>query len=279
MLQNEGKLASSSGIPIFYREWKPEREETKAVICLVHGMGEHSGRYEHVAEQMTGNGLAVLALDQQGHGRSGGKRGHIHSLQSAISDVAALIQEAERLYADRPVFLYGHSMGGNIVLNCVLRLKPRLQGVIVSSPWLKLAFEPPAVKRWLGQIASRVMPKLQQQTGLIASDLFRPGYDKAPAIEGDPLNHTCITAGTYFSVLAGGEWALSHAAERLQVPMLLLHGTDDRVTSYRASVLLAERLGESCTWLSWNGGYHELHNDTDGEQVITSIMEWVNRNM
>jgi len=251
---SERKIISSSGEQLYVRHWEPEQPALQAVVCIIHGMGEHSGRYEHVAELMSEQGMAVMAMDQQGHGLSGGKRGHMKSLESAIEDAAKLIDEAAGQYPELPVFLYGHSMGGNVVLNCALRLKPRIKGLIV---------------------ASTLAPKLHQQTGLKSGDLFRPGYAKAPSIEGDELNHTHITPRTYFSVRVGGEWALMHAAGSLNVPMLLLHGTDDRITSYAASKSLAELIGTGCTWRSWEGGYHELHNDLEGEAIILEIIEWI----
>jgi len=272
---SERRIVGSSGEQLYIRHWEPEQQELQAVVCIIHGMGEHSGRYMHVAELITEQGMAVMAMDQQGHGRSGGKRGHMQSLESAIEDAAKLIDEAAGQYAGVPVFLYGHSMGGNVVLNCALRLKPRIKGLIVSSPWLRLAFAPPAVKEWLGRAASTLAPRLHQQTGLKSGDLFRPGYAKAPSIEGDALNHTHITPRTYFSVRVGGEWALMHAGGNLNVPMLLLHGTDDRITSYAASKSLAESIGSGCTWRSWEGGFHELHNDLEGEAIILEIIEWI----
>lgn len=281
MLSKEGSMDSTSGLKLHTRHWAPETEQSavRAVVCIIHGMGEHSGRYEHVAEVMTEAGMAVMAIDQQGHGKSGGKRGHMESLESVMQDAAKLIDEAAKNYPNAPIFLYGHSMGGNVVLNCTLRLKPPIKGLIVSSPWLRLAFEPPAVKEWLGRAAARIAPSLHQQTGLKPGDLFRTGYRKAPSIEGDALNHTYITPRTYDSVRAGGEWALGHAADYLDVPMLLLHGTGDRVTSYEASKALAEQLGDKCDWISLPDGYHELHNDRDGEKVILQIVDWINRQL
>lgn len=274
MLRDEWQITGAKGTVLFLREWKPEARDVKAVVCLVHGMGEHGDRYGHVAALFAEAGFALIALDQHGHGRSSGKRGHILSLDAAASDAALMIEAAGKRHAGVPIFLYGHSMGGNVALNCALRLQPKVKGLILTSPWLRLAFRPHPAVEWLGRRLASVMPKLQQSTGLNPADLFRPGYAHAAPIVEDPLCHTKITLHAYKEICAGGEWALANASE-LRVPLLLLHGTSDRVTSLEASSLLAERLGEICHFRRWDGGFHELHNDMEGDKAIHELINWL----
>jgi alpha-beta hydrolase superfamily lysophospholipase len=237
-------------------------------------MGEHGERYRHVAEELTEAGYATVALDQQGHGRSSGKRGHLPSLSAAVADVEQLIGEACKRYPGIPVFLYGHSMGGNVALNCALRRQPAIRGLILTSPWLRLAFRPNPAVEWIGRRLATVLPGLQQATGLKPEQLFRPGYEKASPIAGDELCHTRITLQTFREISDGGLWAVQNGAS-LHVPLLLMHGTADQVTSLEASRELADRLGERCQWLEWPEGYHELHNDSDGKRVIMEIKKWI----
>lgn len=278
MRREEWKLTGTEGTDLFVREWKPDARDVRAVICLVHGMGEHGDRYQHVAAHCTEAGFALIALDQHGHGRSSGKRGHLLSMDAAASDAALIIEEAEKRNPGVPVFLYGHSMGGNVALNCALRLRPAIKGLILTSPWLRLAFSPHPLKEWIGRKLAVLLPELQQSTGLNPADLFRPGYAKAAAIVEDPLCHTKITLHSFNEIAAGGEWALAHA-DSLDVPLLLLHGTSDRITSLEASRLLAERLGARCEWRIWEGGLHELHNDVEAEQTINEIVDWLKRQL
>jgi len=120
--------------------------ETKAIICLVHGMGEHSGRYAHVADRLTNAGYSLIALDLRGHGKSPGPRGDIPSYKAFMWDISSLLEISNKKFPQIPSFLYGHSLGENLVLNYVLRNKPRVKGVIATGPWFHLAFEPPAFK-------------------------------------------------------------------------------------------------------------------------------------
>lgn len=274
MLRDEWVITGAKGSQIFLREWKSETIETKAVVCLVHGMGEHGDRYGHVAAQLTAAGFVLIALDQQGHGRSSGKRGHLHSLGAAVSDAALMIEEAGKRHPGTPIFLYGHSMGGNVALNCALRLQPPIRGLILTSPWLQLAFKPHPAVEWFGRKLVAVVPKMHQSTGLNPADLFRPGYDLAAPIVEDPLCHTKITLQTYMEITAAGEWAIAHASS-LQVPLLLMHGTSDRVTSFEASALVAERIGDQCYFRRWDGGYHELHNDLEGKEAVQELIDWL----
>lgn len=274
MRREESQLVGAKGTKLFIREWKPEEQIVKAVVCLVHGMGEYGERYHHVAEYMTNAGIAVIALDQHGHGRSSGKLGHMHSIGEAASDAALIIEEAGKRHPGLPIFLYGHSMGGNVALNCALRLHPAIQGLIITSPWLRLAFKPLPLQEWLGRRLASIVPNLHQSTRLNPNDLFRPGYAKASPIATDPLCHTKITVQAFNEIVNAGEWVLANI-KSLDTPLLLLHGTADRVTSYEASRFIAEQLGKRCDWRSWNEGFHELHNDVDGELVIYEIIEWI----
>ena len=277
MRKEERSLVGTTGNSLFVRDWRPVNRQVRAVVCLSHGLGEHGGRYVHVAELMAEAGIAVIAFDHHGHGLSSGKRGHISSMEAATKDTALVIEDAGTKYENLPIFLYGHSMGGNIALNCALRLKPDIQGLILSSPWLRLAFKPPAIKDFAAELLASAVPSLQQQNGLDLADLFRPGYDKAFPFE-EPLCHSKITVKTYLEVKKSGEWALQHASE-LQAPLYIFHGTSDRVTSHEASKLLLEKVGPRGTWRSWEGGYHELHNDLSGDRVIAEAIEWMNRQL
>jgi alpha-beta hydrolase superfamily lysophospholipase len=274
MLRDEWQIKGAKGSTLYLREWKPEAQAIKAVVCLVHGMGEHGDRYKHVAASFTEEGITLLALDQQGHGRSTGIRGHLPSLGAATSDAYLMLEAALERHPGVPIFLYGHSMGGNVALNCALRLHPPIRGLILTSPGLRLAFKPNAAVEWIGRRLAAVVPTMQQSTGLKPAELFRSGYDQAAPIVDDPLCHTKITLHTYIEIGEGGEWALEHAGS-LKDPVLLMHGTSDLVTSYEASKLLSERIGERCRFVQWEGGYHELHNDLEGEKAKKVIINWV----
>ena len=133
----------------FYGQcWKAKN--TKAVVVLAHGMGEHSERYKHVAKRLNDNDFSVVAFDHFGHGKTTGKRGHNPSFEAVLESISMTIEKAKELFPNIPVFLYGHSMGGNAVINYALKKTTPLQGIIATSPFLKLAFEPPKIKLVIG---------------------------------------------------------------------------------------------------------------------------------
>jgi alpha-beta hydrolase superfamily lysophospholipase len=153
MKHTEFKLKTFDGLSLFAQNWQPE-DRTRAVVCLVHGIGEYSGRYVHVADRLTQAGYAIFTFDLRGHGKSEGLRGHIPSYEAIMQDISFLLETANKKYPQLPVFLCGHSLGGNLVLNYVLRRQPHLKGVIATAPWLHLAFEPPASKIALGKMTN-----------------------------------------------------------------------------------------------------------------------------
>lgn len=272
MPRTEFQALSDDGLTLWYQEWTPENKPL-GTIALVHGMGEHSGRYQHLAEVVHRTGYALLTFDLRGHGRSEGQRGHTPSYDALMKDIALLIKHARERFPLQPLFLYGHSLGGNLVLNYVLRFSAPLKGVIVTSPWLKLAFEPPAYKIKMAGIMNRIWPSFSQANELDAPALT---HDQVivRAYETDPLVHTFISARFFKSVHAAGLWALEHA-DRFPLPLLLMHGSADRVTSCEASQAFAASLPNLCTFKAWDGLYHELHNEPEWPEVFKFVLAWL----
>ncbi|MBU4224395.1 MAG: lysophospholipase [Chloroflexi bacterium] len=266
----------ADGLQMYSKGWAP-KGELKATIGLVHGHGEHIGRYEHVAAALTEKGYALLGFDLRGHGKSAGPRGHTPSYEALMNDIAAFFDQIERRYPDLPRFLYGHSLGGNLVLNYALRRKPKLRGVIASGPWLKLAFEPPASKVSLGKMMNNILPAFSQASGLETAAL---SHDPAvvKAYENDPLVHDKISARMFVSIYDSGLWALEHAAE-FPIPLLLMHGAADRLTSAETSRRYAEAAGKNVTLRLWDGWYHEIHNEPEKAQVFKVMTDWLAANL
>jgi len=265
-------LPTEDGIRLHVRSWMPSGG-ARGVVCIVHGMGEHGGRYADVASALVRAGLAVYAVDQRGHGLTPGKRGHAPSAERLALDAIRFVGMAGARHPGLPVFLYGHSMGGNVALSCAIRCRPPIAGLILTSPWLRLAFDPPKAKLVIGRIASRVWPKLTMKTGLGNSLYRNPAQSEADSR--DPLLHNRISAAMFFSIRDEGERSLREARRELRVPVLLMHGTEDTVTSFAASRELAETLRGRCEFVAWEGGWHELHNDVDREEVLERIIGWI----
>lgn len=264
-------LKASDGIDLQYYEQPVENP--RAVICLVHGMGEHAGRYSHVADYFKEHGMATISFDQRGHGKSGGKRGHTPSYDLLIDSVSQLIKTAAEKYPNVPLILYGHSMGGNLALNYSIRNGAGIKAVVASSPYLRLAFVPPKWKVTLANIMGSIMPGLQQATGLDASAISRDEAEVRKYVN-DPLVHDKITISYYLGVENGGTWALEHAAE-LKVPALVFHGTGDKLTSHEATKEFAENSNGKAELKLWDGLYHEAHNEPERERVLEFAEKWI----
>jgi acylglycerol lipase len=264
-----------AGVQLYAQGWLPD-SAPKAVILLIHGMGEHSSRYQHVAEILTNDGFAVLANDRVGHGKSKGKRGHVNKYDQLFDDIIKLQSEATRKFPGAPVFLYGHSMGGGIVLNYVIRNPNNgLKGVIASSPALQLAFEPPAFKIFLGKMMRNIYPGFSQTNEINPEHISK---DKAvvEAYKKDPLVHNLITAETGMGLLEWGKEVIANA-DKITTTLMLIHGDADKLTSYKGTEAFAAR-AINCEY-SINiveGGYHELHNDPEKEELFDYLLEWLN---
>jgi len=271
----EWKWKARDGLELYARGWKPEAP--KAVVVLVHGHGEHVNRYHHVAAALTQAGYALQGFDLRGHGQSGGQRGHTPTYENLLDDITDFIAEAQKRYPGLPVFLYGHSMGGNQVINYVLRTPNGLKGVIATGPWLKLAFDPPAAQVLVAKLLNSLISSFSLASGLNQEALSRDP-EVVRKYVADPLVHDKISVRLYTGMYAHGFWALEHAAE-LKIPMLLMHGSADKLTSAPASQEFAKKAGKFVTLRIWNGFYHEIHNEPEQAEVLQVMVGWLNQQL
>ena len=268
------KLTTRDGLNLAGAYTKPT-SEVKGVVVIVHGMGEHIGRYEHVAGFFANAGYATVALDYRGHGHSEGKKGHAASLDQLLDDIGLLLKKAEELFPDRLPILYGHSMGGNLAANFVLRRKPKLKGLVVTSPYFKLAFAPPGWKVSLAKVLASVLPSMTLPTALEAAALSRDP-ETIRSYTNDPLVHDKMSASFFAVVHPAADYAIKHASE-LQVPTLVMHGTADRITAPEGSKQFAQNNPQWITLKLWEGLYHETHNEPEKEAVLQYIIDWIRK--
>jgi alpha-beta hydrolase superfamily lysophospholipase len=267
-------FTSKDGLNLFGRLWTSPSPSPKGKVYLIHGLGEHTGRYADLAETFNQQGYHLAGFDLRGHGLSKGKRGHTPSYDHLLDDIQLFIKETQnRLPDNLPGFIYGHSLGGNLVLNFGLRRPSDMRGFIVTAPLIETAFEPPKAKLFAARVLSRIMPALTMKNGLERPALSR---DQAivEAYESDPYVHDLLSARLGFTMLESGKYALEHAAE-WKAPLLLMHGTADRICSCPASEAFAQTAGTSIDLVLWEGGYHEIHNDLEKEKVILKMVHWM----
>lgn len=257
----------------FGQYWKPE--SIKGVVLILHGLGEHSGRFSSVAERLTQHGFGVAAFDHFGHGKTKGKRGHNPGYEKVMDSITEFIKKTKEVFgADTPLFIYGHSMGGNAVINYVLSREHTLKGLIATSPFLRLAFEPPAWKLFMGRLIQKIAPSVTLGNEVDASFISRDEAEVKKYIE-DPLIHAKVSPNFSLSFMDRGEWAIEHAA-KATIPTLLLHGTDDKLISYKGTEAFAKNNGKATLKL-YDGAYHELHNDFCKEEVLQDITSWLDK--
>ncbi len=249
-------------------------ENTKAVIILVHGHGEHVQRYLNWAALFKQEGIAFLGVDLPGHGRSDGTRGDIKSYNLLGEMIDILIKSCNQTFPGCPVYIYGHSLGGGIVLDYLLRRNPKVKGAIVTSPYLRLAFEPSRIKLFIASVMKYILPGLIQPTGLNADHL---SHDKVVVekYKTDPLVHGEISVRLFSESVNAANYSLTHASE-LKVPTLILHGSDDLILSVEGSREFAGKT-DMVELKIWDGGYHELHNEPFKDEVFKYILNWINR--
>ncbi len=270
----ETTMKSKDGLDLFTQAWETEAS-CKAVVCLVHGLGEHSSRYTHVADFLNRAGYTVLAFDLRGHGRSGGKRGHSPSSEAILDDINLLLDEANRRYPGKKRFLYGHSMGGLLVLYYALARKPKLAGVISTSPGLRSPVLEQKLKLAFAKTLASVLPTMSLPTGLNSEDISRDPQ-VVQKYQQDPLVHDQATLAMANSAVAIVPWTLAHAGE-LNVPLLIMHGAADRITYPSGSQEFASRVKGDCTLKLWDGLYHETHNEPEKEMVLAYLVDWLNQ--
>ncbi len=244
----------------------------RAVILLVHGLGEHAARYAGWAERFNEMGVALRAFDLPGHGRTEGRWGVVPSPGKVFDTIDTLLVEIGRDFPKLPVFLYGHSLGGGIVLNYLIRRKPDITGSIVTSPWVILSESPPPLKLLLVNVAGKLMPGMTQPSGLKTEYLSRDP-EVVTAYGHDPLVHGLISAGLYQWMSDAAAETLSRAGE-ISVPLLIAHGRNDMITSSSGSVRVAGAAPRATLKL-WDEGYHELHNDLLKDEHFAFITEWM----
>ena len=248
-------------------------EKPKALVVLVHGFGEHSGRYlDGVVPFFTSLGFCCFGFDLIGHGRTGGKRGDCEGYDQLLHFVDTGCRLARERHPRLPLLLFGHSMGGNLVLNSVLRGMVEPEGILASSPYLRLAFSPPKWKWKLGRFLERVAPHVTVPAGLDPNGISRDLKEVA-AYREDPLIHDRISPRYSFPVIEAGEWALENASN-MKVPTLVLHGTDDPIIDPEGSRLFHQKVPGS-KLVEIEGGYHELHHDLGRDIYFEALEAWL----
>jgi alpha-beta hydrolase superfamily lysophospholipase len=261
---------------LYYQSWHPETPG-QAVVVLVHGLGGHSGMFTNVADYLVSQGYEVYAMDLRGHGHSAGQRGHINHWQEFRDDLQAFMQMIQTQVSRCAYILWGHSLGGTIVLDYVLHSPEQIQGVIVSAPALtKVGISP--WKLVIGQLLSTICPRFSLKSG-IGNHLGTRDPVALAAYLQDPLRHEYGSARLATEFLTIVDWIQHHTAD-LKVPLLVMHGTADQVTSPASSRAFFQRvLYPDKEHYEYPGNYHDLFADLDHYKIFNDVDVWLDRHL
>lgn len=259
-------------------------ENASHVMCLIHGIGEHAGRYRRMADALKAKGIAVVSMDLRGHGISQGVRGDTAPRKEVLADIDALIERARDLYPGLPVTLYGHSMGGNIGLDYMARgaMNDKISKYIISAPWIKLKMSIPKPLLGAARAAAKIAPKRTISQNIDESALGNPDFVKP--YKGDPLVHSRISlrcAVDGFDIgTAIYDGKAPYEGGGHGKPFLLMHGDADKICDVEGSRRLAARLSETpgFTYIEWPDYCHEIHNGgagATGDEVIEKIGQFI----
>ncbi len=275
-VESKSGVVHSTSSQRFYHSWIPRSISPWAALTLVHGFGNHGGRFAGIGTSLASFGLAVQAIDLIGHGRSPGRRGCIDSYDQLLDDVCVSLQHSKECFPRTPQFLFGHSMGGNLVLNLALRRPEDVigaHGLIVSSPMLR-AGEMPKERimnagRWLASKIPNWRIKAPVEVAKLSQD--RRAQD---AFQRDRLVHRNLSLRLAANLVDSGGWALENAS-LLPIRTLLMHGSEDTLTCPTATQEFAESSNGMATFKVWNGCRHDLHDELQRERVFEYMTRWI----
>ncbi len=272
-LAREGTIESTDGTKLYYRAWP--RSGAEVSFAVVHGLGDHSRRYERFALGMARHGFATFAVDLRGHGKSAGQRGHVASWMQWTEDVAAFVAHVESI-AGGEVVPVGHSFGGAAMLSTVLAGRlPKAKRFIVSSPALRLKVPVSGWTITLARVASKIVPKLSFDNKVDPRTISRLP-EVIEAYRTDPLVHNKISSRMYAEWLAACKNIFEHVGE-ITIPFLILAGTDDRLIDPEGSKELHHLTASVSKLRLLDGRYHEPFNDLDNEEVFAVIVDWLSK--
>ncbi len=277
MNHGEGAFPGVGGLELYYQTWLPEGSPL-AILAIVHGFGEHSGRYGTVVNLLTSRGFAIYGFDHRGHGRSPGQRGHINAWDEYRGDVNAFLKTIQAQNPQEAIFLMGHSMGALIVLDYVLRRPEKLAGTIVSgTPIDPVGFAKPYLIT-LARLLSRIWPRCPIKIPFDAATISRDA-DVVAAYRQDSLVHCLATPRWGTESQKTIQWIRSRPQD-LQMPILMIHGGSDPINTVAGCEdFFAKVTYPDKQLLVYPESYHEPHNDLDHKQVVEDLEKWLTKHL
>ncbi len=268
------QFTAKEGKKLFKQKWKPEQQH-QASLIIVHGYAEHSSRYAHVADFFNQHGISVHSFDLRGHGKSDGPPAFVNSFEEYYEDLDEFWADEGFDRSDKPVFLLGHSMGGLIVANYCVTRKPKLAGVLLSAAALKISDDVSPLLQKVSGFVAAIAPKLP--TIKLDSKAVSRDADVVEKYENDPLNYRGGTKARMGSEIVNATKFIQSNMHKFDLPVMIMHGTDDRLTDPLGSQQLHQRSSSKDKSLKlWKGLYHEILNEPEQKEVMQMMLDWIN---
>jgi alpha-beta hydrolase superfamily lysophospholipase len=270
----EETVTTTDGLRLYLRS--REALSARAEILISHGFGEHCGRYGALTDHLVRHNYSVTAYDHRGHGLSDGLPGHVESFNEYDEDLVRVIAKVRSRIEARQLFLIGHSMGGLIALRYLERKSGAVSGAIISAPLIAVAVAVPAHKLMIARVGARMNPRFRLDNSINPADLSRdPEVGRAYAA--DPLVNRKVST-KWFAEATRAMHEVAERADQITAPVLVMHGTEDRLASVDATRRLFERIaGSDKELVIYPGFYHELFNEPDKQEVFERVTGWLDK--
>lgn len=265
----------SDGFGVYGRRWAPVGEY-RGTVCIVHGLGEHCGRYDHIAEQLGEAGYATSGFDLRGFGKSEGRRGHMRFART-LRDIDEMLANERRQTNGRAVFLYGHSLGGLLALLYGLDYRPSLDGVVVTGPALHTVLRDQPFKVLMARVLGTLLPGVTIPSGLDDTKLNRDPT-VLRAYREDPLICRRMSLGFARDSLRAMDRVLRDAAP-FPTPLLLIHGGADAINLVSGSRAFAAQHPGDCTLKVYDGVFHAVEHEPDHVEIVDDIIKWLDAHL
>ena len=269
-------IKSKDGSNLMYYSWLPNKKINVA-IGIIHGLGEHSNRYDDFAEYFCKKGFGVYSIDLRGHGKSEGKRGHINNFKKLIDDSEEMFINIRKENLNVPMVMFGHSLGGCIALNYLCENQSKeIDLAIISSPWLRTVLEPPKFILYIQKILVGLFPSFTLNNRLDPYHLSK-NTNKVKKYIKDPLVHNRISLKMFSEVNKAID-KIENESEKINIPVLLVHGKKDNIISYKGTEKVSKKINNSKLTL-YEGLYHEPHNDLEKNEILADYTSFIKNNI
>lgn len=260
---------------LFGRCWKAA--DPKAVVMIVHGLGEHIGRYDGYAKALNKAGYHVIGVDFRGHGRSEGDKGWVSGLPDMMADIDAALEKTRATFPKLPFFFLGHSMGGGLGLRYLAdNPKSGVKAMVASAPMIAPTDKVPALQAMIVKLITKLSPKFTLSPGLDGAKISTIEAE-AHRYVNDPLTHDKLSGKLAIAMIENGQWLAENPA-RISLPVLFVHSPDDELTDFPASQALASKM-KMAEFVSLPGNAHEMHHDVDAKTVFKTVTAFLDRQL